>query len=220
MILVADTTYYQYIIDIFEKYSSFGPVLAILLPMIEAFLPFLPLFAFVFANAASFGFWPGFFYSWLGSCIGTILVFLLVRKYGQTRFFRFLHRHPRIERLIHWMDDRGFGPIFLVFCFPFTPSALVNVVAALSKINILDFILALVLGKIVMIGSVSFIGYDLQSFFRSPMKTFIVLVVIAFMWLLGKFVERKLGLTEHSKIDMDGKDERWGRKRRKRRSNG
>lgn len=217
---VTDVAYYQQIIDIFERYGSFGPLIAILLPLLEAFLPFLPLFVFVFANAASFGFWAGFFYSWLGSCIGTILVFIIIRKYGQTRFFRFLNRHPRIESLISRMDERGFGPIFLIFCFPFTPSALVNAVAALSRINMLDFILALTLGKAVMIGTISFIGYDLRSFFYSPMKAVVVLGGIALLWFVGKFIENKLGLAEHKKTDKIGWSEKWGKKKRKQRSNG
>lgn len=218
--MATETTALQQIMDIFEKYGSFGPILAICLPLLESFLPFLPLFLFVFANAASFGFFAGFFYSWLGACIGAILVFTIVRKYGQTRFFHFLNRHPKMKALIDWMDERGFAPIFLVFCFPFTPSALINIVAGLSKAKRFQFILALVLGKMVMIGSISYIGHDIRSFFIHPMKTFVVLGVIVLMWLVGKLIEKKIGLVKHGKSYENGQGVQWGKKRRKQHSNG
>ena len=49
---------------------------------------------------------------------------------------------------------------FYFYVFHFTPSAVVNIVAGLSKINIFQYILAVVAGKMVMIFIVSFVGYD------------------------------------------------------------
>lgn len=42
---------HENITSFFESYKAFGPIVAILLPLIEAFLPFLPLVAFAVANA-------------------------------------------------------------------------------------------------------------------------------------------------------------------------
>ena len=62
--------------QILQSYSAMGgPIAGILLPFLEAFLPFLPLIVIAFANAAAFGLWKGFFFTWLGSVLGTILVF-------------------------------------------------------------------------------------------------------------------------------------------------
>ncbi len=62
--------------ELFQSYRAFGPLIAVLLPLIEAFLPFLPLIVFVVANTNSFGLWEGFILSWLGSTAGAVLVFL------------------------------------------------------------------------------------------------------------------------------------------------
>ena len=43
------------IIELSQHYRALGPLIGILLPFIESFLPFLPLFVFVFANASAFG---------------------------------------------------------------------------------------------------------------------------------------------------------------------
>lgn len=119
----------------FQSYRAFGPAAAVLLPFIEAFLPFLPLVVFVVANTNAFGLWEGFFLSWLGSAAGSMLMFYAVRHFGQKRAFGFIRRHQTIRRLMLWVERHGFGPLFILLCFPFTPSAAVHVVAGLSRVG-------------------------------------------------------------------------------------
>jgi uncharacterized membrane protein YdjX (TVP38/TMEM64 family) len=180
--------------EFFKDYKSFGPLLGIGLPLLEAFLPFLPLVVFIVANANSFGLWLGFLYSWIGSCLGALLLFFLVRTYGQERFFRFLSRHQSVQKMMGWIERHGFGPLFILLCFPFTPSAAVNVVAGLSKVSIWQFCLAVMSGKLVMIFLVSFIGYDLRAIITQPERTLIAAGVIFLLWLIGKQVEKRLNV--------------------------
>lgn len=190
------------IMGLIEKYRSLGPIPGILLPMLEAFLPFLPLFLFVMANANAFGLWFGFLFSWVGASIGAILVFTVVRRYGQKRFMHFLSKNPKVQKLMLWVEKHGFGPLFLLLCFPFTPSAVVNIVAGLSKISYTQYMLAVLAGKMVMIFTISFVGYDLYSLITKPIRTAIVGVVIFILWLVGKHVEIRLNRhpeSEHQK---------------------
>jgi uncharacterized membrane protein YdjX (TVP38/TMEM64 family) len=182
----------DHIMNLIDEYRSFGPIPGILLPMLEAFLPFLPLVIFVMANANAFGLWFGFLFSWIGACAGAFLVFLIFRKYGQKRILLFLKRHPKVQKLMKWVERHGFGPLFLLLCFPFTPSAIVNIVAGLSKISFYQYILAVLTGKLVMIFTVSFVGHDLHSLITKPFRTAIVLVVIFILWFVGKGIESKL----------------------------
>jgi uncharacterized membrane protein YdjX (TVP38/TMEM64 family) len=183
------------IMGLIQEYRALGPLPGILLPMLEAFLPFLPLFLFVMANASAFGLWFGFLFSWIGACAGALLVFLIFRKFGQKRILAFLQRHSKIQKLMTWIENHGFGPIFLLLCFPFTPSAIVNIVAGLSKINIYQYMLSVLTGKIVMIFTISFIGYDIRSLITQPLRTAIVLVVIFILWYVGKRIEVRLNIS-------------------------
>jgi uncharacterized membrane protein YdjX (TVP38/TMEM64 family) len=182
----------EHIMSLIQEYRTFGPIPGILLIIIESFLPFLPLFVFVMANASAFGLWLGFLYSWLGACIGALLVFLLIRRYGQKRLLAFLPKHPKVRKLMDWVERHGFGPLFLLLCFPFTPSAVVNIVAGLSKISIYQYMLAVCIGKMVMIFTISFIGYDLHSLITEPLRTVMVLIVIFILWYVGKRIEVRL----------------------------
>lgn len=187
--------------DVIGEYRSFGPLLGILLPVLEAFLPFLPLVVFVVANANAYGLLIGILLSWAGTTTGSLMVFLLIRKYGDKRFLSFLRNQKQIRKLTKWVERHGFGPLFLLLCFPFTPSAIVNVVAGLSRISIFQYMLAVVTGKLVMISTISFIGADLVSLIREPVKTAIVLASIVVLWLIGKKVEARINKkAEHDTI--------------------
>jgi uncharacterized membrane protein YdjX (TVP38/TMEM64 family) len=185
----------EQLMALFETYRSFGPFFAILLPMIEAFFPFLPLVVFIVANVNSFGLWLGFFLSWVGACSGAIIVFIIMRKLGQLRFFRRLQEKKAIKKLLTWIERRGFSPLFLILCFPFTPSAAINVVAGLSRISFWQFILAVLSGKFVMIFMVSFIGQDLHALITEPTRSIVVGVVIFLLWFIGKRVERHFNMS-------------------------
>lgn len=190
------------IMTLIQEYRSFGPLPGILLPMLEAFFPFLPLVILVMANANAFGLWIGFLLSWSGASVGAILVFLFFRKFGQQRFLHFLHKHPKVQKLMNWVEQHGFGPIFLLLCFPFTPSALVNIVAGLSKVSIAQYMLAVITGKMVMIFTISFVGYDLRALITQPIRTILVSIVIFILWYVGKRIEVRLNKSvkrEHSR---------------------
>lgn len=180
---------------VFEEYRALGPLAGIILPMLEAFLPFLPLFLFVVANANSFGLWLGSLFSWIGTVAGSLIVFLLVRKFGQERFFRFLSRHEKVRRMMNWVERHGFGPLFIMLCFPFTPSAAINVVAGLSRINVWQFMLAAISGKAVMIFMMSYIGHDLRALVEQPSRTIVVVIIVVILWFIGRKIESRLNVT-------------------------
>lgn len=180
------------LIELIDKYRALGPIPSILLPMIEAFLPFLPLFLFVMASANAFGLGLGFLYSWIGASVGAMLVFIVIRKFEHLRFFQYLQKRRQVQNLMSWVERHGFGPLFLLLCFPFTPSAVVNIVAAISRINFYQYMLAVFSGKAVMIFIMSFIGYDVVSLIRKPMRTVVVIIIIGILWYIGKIIEKKL----------------------------
>lgn len=185
----------EQLMEVFETYRSFGPFFAILLPLLEAFFPFLPLVVFIVANVNSFGLWMGFLLSWIGACSGAIIVFIIMRKLGKWKWIQRIKEKKGMRRLLTWIERRGFSPLFLILCFPFTPSAAINVVAGLSRISFWQFILAVLAGKLVMIFMVSFIGQDLRALITQPTRAAIAGVVIFLLWLVGKQVEKRLNTT-------------------------
>ncbi|WP_369974650.1 TVP38/TMEM64 family protein [Paraliobacillus sp. X-1268] len=190
--LIEDNQFDTLLKQLLKTYESFGPLPGLLLPFIEAFLPFLPLVVFVITNAAAYGLLEGFLLSWAGASAGAIAVFFIVRRLGDKRFFVWIRHNKQVKRVTHWLERHGFGPLFLLMCFPFSPSAIINTVAALSKISMYQFVLAVLLGKTVMIFSIAYVGSSIASFAQNPVKAIVVGISISLFWLLGKFIERFL----------------------------
>ncbi|MBD2860551.1 TVP38/TMEM64 family protein [Paenibacillus oceani] len=174
-----------------NQFEALGPFPGILAAWLESLLPFLPLVAILIANVNIYGLGEGFLLSWIGVFSGAVTVFWIVRRFGG-RLRHFIERKsPRSTRLIHWLERHGFMPIFLLACFPFTPSFLVNLVSGISKVPFHTFITATALGKGVMILMVSVVGYDLFDLFKQPWKLVLIVAMFILMAYTGRKIESK-----------------------------
>jgi uncharacterized membrane protein YdjX (TVP38/TMEM64 family) len=174
-----------------ERYSALGPLPGILLPFIEAFLPILPLIVFVVANASAYGMWAGFLYSWIGVCAGSFFVFLLARRFSYRYGDRIRRRFPKSEKFFGWIENKGFTPIFVLACFPFSPSVIVNIASGLSKVPLHTFLIAILMGKAVMIFTLSFLGHDLQAMVDQPWRVVMAIGILILLWLGGRKLEAR-----------------------------
>ncbi|WP_449354092.1 TVP38/TMEM64 family protein [Virgibacillus natechei] len=190
--ILEDEGWEEFIQQLLGEYESLGPLPGVLLPFIEALLPFLPLVVFVIANAAAYGLLEGFLLSWIGASSGAIVVFLIIRKLRNKRIVKSIRNNKQVKIVTTWLERHGFGPLFLLMCFPFSPSAIINVVAGLSKISIQQFILAILLGKSVMIFSIAYVGASITEFAKNPVRTIVVGICIVLFWIIGKYIEKRL----------------------------
>lgn len=174
-----------------ESYAAYGPLPGILLPFLEAFLAFLPLVVFIAVNANVYGLWLGILYSWIGVVAGSCCVFWIARLIGRRPGIWLQRRFPATRRFFRWIERRGFTPIFLLACFPFAPSFLVNLASGLSTVRFGTFALAILMGKAVMIFSVSFLSFDITELANQPWRIVTAVVVIAAMWFGGKKLEAR-----------------------------
>ncbi len=197
--LVEANEFGQLVNFLLKSYESLGPIPGFLLPFIEAFLPFLPVIVFVMTNAAAYGLLEGFILSWTGASSGAIAVFMLVRHFKHIRLFQWISRNKQVKKVTNWLERHGFGPLFLLLCFPFSPSAVINLVAAISGVGFYQFVLAVLLGKGVMILTLSFIGDSIVSFAQNPVKTIVLAIGIFILWVAGKYIEKRLQIRDKEK---------------------
>jgi uncharacterized membrane protein YdjX (TVP38/TMEM64 family) len=156
--------------------------------MIEAFFPPLPLSLFVAINVMAFGFWQGYLVSWIGTCVGSIIVFLFIKRIRTSRFQKLLYSNKKFENIFIWIKEKGFIPIFLLLTFPFTPSIVVCGLAGLAGVKTREYLSGLLLGKLIMVFSLSFIGYNIKSFLVKPVKS----LILIFFTLLISYVAKKI----------------------------
>lgn len=174
-----------------ESYSQFGPLPGLLLPFVESFLPFLPLILIIAANANIYGLGLGFLFSWIGVTAGSICVFLICRSLGRNFKTRLMRRFPKSERFFNWIERKGFTPLFLLACFPFTPSVVITVISGLSKVPFHTFLLATIMGKAVMIFVIALLSFDIGNLVDEPWRIFVSITAVLVMWFGGKKLESR-----------------------------
>lgn len=175
-------------LEFFRNFAYLGPIAGILLVMIEAFLPFLPLSLFVAINVMTFGFWQGYLYSWIGNVLSSIILFFLIRKYWARKFYNRAHKNKKFWEILDWVREHEFIAIFFLLSFPFTPSFLVCGVCALSGVKSESFIYAIIFGKLIMLFSLSYIGYNIKEFVNQPIKSIILIMITLFISFVSQYI--------------------------------
>ena len=181
----------QNIYDIVNDYWILSIIAGLTSVFIESFLPILPLVAIVTANAALFGMYLGLIISWIGSSLGTICLFLLVKKVGNKKFTKIL-KNEKVEKAVDWIEEKGFKLLFLAYACPFLPACVITISQGLAKRHTTDFISAVVAGKLVMFFIVSYIGNDIIGFIRNPLKVITLLLITFLSWKIGKKLNKDL----------------------------
>ncbi|MGO1882145.1 MAG: TVP38/TMEM64 family protein [Staphylococcus equorum] len=174
----------------FDLFGNLGYIVGFLLPFIEAFIPILPIIVFVIVNVNAYVFIIGTLLAWMGTVAGSYIVFLFFRRLTHTRYMKKIQQRTSVQRLIHFIDRKGVLPIFILMCFPFTPSALVNIVASLSHIKAHAYLTVLIASKFVMIGLVGWLGNDITTLFTSPTRLITIIIVILIVWFVGRKIEK------------------------------
>lgn len=140
-----DITKLQHLI---KATAFWGPLLFILIQIIQVVVPIIPGGVSLAAGVIIFGPVLGFVYNYIGICIGSILNFLLARHYGLP-FIRNIVREKTINKYQHWLDDHArFEKLFAAAIFlPIAPDDLLCLLAGLSQMTLRRFTWIILLGK-------------------------------------------------------------------------
>lgn len=181
----------EYITSILESLRSLGPLPGFLLTFMKSFIPPLPTMVIVGVNAAVYGLWYGFMLSWLGIVSGCLVTFLLIRKVSGHPYFQRWSQKPKVQKSMLWVRNNAFSYVFLLGILPVGPFVLVNMVAAVARMPLRSFFIAVLFGKGLMVLSVSYIGHDLERFIRNPFELiYVVLFVGISLWISKKIEAR------------------------------
>jgi uncharacterized membrane protein YdjX (TVP38/TMEM64 family) len=126
--------------------GAWGPASLTILFILQVFLAFIPGQALMVACGYLYGFWGGFFLSWLSLVAGGELAFVLARKQGRP----FAEKWISPEVLSRWDNaarGQGIGFFFLMLVMPLVPNDAMCYVAGLGTISHRRFAIANLLGR-------------------------------------------------------------------------
>lgn len=181
---------------LFQDVEQLGFLIGFLLVFMESFLPFLPLFIIVVVNINAYGFILGSLISYSGTVLGSYLVFLLMRYFFRKPAQKYIAKHKRLASLLDFVDRRGFVFLFILLALPFTPTSVINVIAALSNLKKVVYLYILLVAKAIMILTMAVVGYDVTSFFNSPLRLTLTIAGLVLIYFFSKwyqkYINRKL----------------------------
>ena len=172
-------------------FEGLGPLVPILLAMVESFFPPLPLIAIVALNVAAHGGLLGFLYSWAGVALGGSIMFLFWRRLVKRYFWKVASRWPRLEKAQRWVSRFDTSSLFLLALLPFTPSSFMHLAFGISDFDEKRYLVTMLLGKGVMVAMMSVFGQSLVSSLKNPVYLLLSIALWGGMyWVSKKFCKR------------------------------
>ncbi|WP_251492941.1 TVP38/TMEM64 family protein [Otoolea muris] len=134
-----------------EYIAGFGMLGPFILGALQAFqvvIPILPGFIGCAAGAILFGCMGGFWCNYIGICAGSVLAFLIARRYG-IGLIRLLFSSERYERWAIWAGrSRSFSLIlFLMILLPLCPDDYFCYLSGITGMSARKFTAIILLGK-------------------------------------------------------------------------
>jgi 1-acyl-sn-glycerol-3-phosphate acyltransferase len=177
-----------------ERSGIWSSLILFVLFVLQVFLAFIPGQALMVACGYLYGFWGGFFLSWLSLVAGGEAAFVLARHYGRS----FANKWISQAVLARWdkaANDQGIGFYTLALVLPLVPNDAMCYVAGLGKISHRRFSIANLLGRGMACVITSWIGAFGP---HAPMYVWIILIVIA-AGITGWFICKKFGSISDTK---------------------
>lgn len=138
----------QQFVDYVHQFGNYSIIVFILLQILQLFLPFLPSAITVTAGVILYGPVIGNLYNYIGISTGSILAFLIVRRYGDKALHKFVSKN-RISRYEDKLkNSKSFERFFIAVVFtPFAPDNVVCYLAGLSDMSVNKVVTVILLGK-------------------------------------------------------------------------
>lgn len=178
-------------IQFVEKFKDYGPLAPILLALLESLIPALPLLVIISFNVGVYGPYLGFVYSWLGTTLGSIIMFYFYRKIVKNYLQNLIEKKEKLSQLQQWISSHQPITLFVLSALPFTPSSLINLGYGMSDFDEKTFVLTIFLSKSVMVMCMTLFGHSLVNIAEQPWFIVIMAVGLFGCYRISKFYSKK-----------------------------
>ncbi len=130
-----------------EGLGVWGPLVIVLLTIIQALIAPIPGQAIQIVSGYLYGPWLGTLYAVIGITIGSFITFSLARRFGRPLVVRLLGQQSmaRLDDLVR----RGGAPFFfLIWLLPFAPDDLACIAAGLTPMPTGQFLVLMIVGRL------------------------------------------------------------------------
>ncbi|HJE20542.1 MAG TPA: VTT domain-containing protein [Aliicoccus persicus] len=176
--------------ELFQAFEAFGIFSGFFLVLLESFIPILPLFVIVVLNINSFGFILGVLISYAASVSGSYILFIIIRNLFRRRAQQYIRKRRQLRKWLDFLNRNSFMFLFIMLALPFTPTSLMNVLAAIADIKRVAYLYILLGAKLFMILSMAAVGYDVAGFFSSPSRLILSALLLVALYFISKWYQQ------------------------------
>lgn len=134
-----------------------GPLLFILIQIIQVVIPIIPGGISTAAGVLLFGPWAGFAYNDIGITIGSFANFFLARHYGKPFILHIISEKTYEKYMAYANNQRRFNWLFAIaIVLPVAPDDVLCLIAGLTKMKSRTFAWIIILGKPITIAAYSY----------------------------------------------------------------
>lgn len=131
-----------------KGFGIFAPLILVLFQAIQVVVPVLPGFLGCAVGAVMFGAMPGFWCNYIGISLGSIIAFMLAKRFG-SGFVEQLFNNEKYNR---WAERAGHSKSYTAFLFvamllPLFPDDYFCYLSGLTKMTLKRFTWIIILGK-------------------------------------------------------------------------
>lgn len=125
-----------------------GPIIFVFIQILQVVIPIIPGGINAAAGVLIFGPYAGFIYNYIGICIGSIIIFLLGRRYGKP-FILSMISDKTYNKYIGWLDNQNrFEKLFALAIFlPVAPDDALCLMAGLTNMSVKRYTLIILIAK-------------------------------------------------------------------------
>ena len=129
-------------------FGVFAPVILITIQAIQVILPVLPGFLGCIVGAGMFGAAGGFWCNYIGISAGSVIAFLLARRFG-VELVRLMVPMEKYQKWVDWVNTRKSYTVvlFLAILLPLAPDDFLCYFSGLTGMSTRRFTWIIVLGK-------------------------------------------------------------------------
>lgn len=134
--------------DLLATLGPAAPIGFILIQIIQTVIPIIPGALTIPMGTMIFGMGYGFVLNFIGIMVGSVMNFMLARKFGRP-LVEMIIDEKQFNKYITWLDEKNrFDKLFTFgMFFPFSPADFLCYLAGLSNISFYKYLLILTTGK-------------------------------------------------------------------------
>ncbi len=137
-------------------FGTAAGIIFVLIQIVQVIIPVIPGGVSCVAGVIVFGAGMGFVYNYVGICIGSILVFLIAKRYGRPLMVKMFDK-KLIDKYESWTEKNGrFTKLFALAIFlPVAPDDFLCYLAGTTRMKLKTFTAVILLGKPLSIAAYS-----------------------------------------------------------------